>query len=568
MNKKYLILTLCILIFACLFATSAFAVDYSEAVTLADGTTLPIYDQDHNPLIWYVSGTDDAGNNIYKSVPNNRCEPNENNDTYVTYTINTSWMTQLQEVDFHVYNGSEYEVINDDIYSVVVLNLRGLTSFQYINKGLRITTVQYVYFNEILKDVCDYFRGSTSLRLVDLSVCTDLTGGFGGQRNFENCVNLHTLRLAPGQAYSLAHSMNQRFKNTAITEIVIPANVTSLGIDNFCDSKNLQSIYILGSETSLGQRNFKGCTSLTNTYFLGDNLGDDFITAFKENFYECVTDRAELVDFRSTGKYFFFVTTNTEFLNSVKDAIEATAVISYADYVASPESYTEGRYIISDTSICDVYYGSHMLDENNSNSCAGICTVCGKAVMSNNPVHNYVTTLEYSSFLENGAMTQACQNSGCVHNITPIVTNTAPLFACLGYSAPENGTGGIVIGFSVNNVAILEYKEATGKTLEYGVFAVAQEKLGDKDVFDENGKAAEGVIYAEISIYDFAIFELKIVGFTDEYKDEMLAMGAYVAETDSVATEYSYMQDDTKGEKSGKYYFVSYNDIVGKPSAE
>ena len=567
MKKKLLIVLFGILVFACLFATSVFAVDYSETATLEDGAVLPIYDEDKNPLIWYISGTDESGNNIYKSVPNNRCEPNENNDTYVTYTINTSWMTQLQEVNFHVYNGTDYEEINDDVYSVVVLNLRGLTSFRYINSGLRISTIQYVYFNEDLKDFCDYFQNSQSLRLVDLSVCSDLSGGFGGVCNLQNCVNLHTVRLAPGTAYSLKcnNNRNYRFKNTAITEIVIPANITNLGIDNFRDCKSLESIYILGNETSLGQRNFQGCSNLKNIYILGDNLNDDFITSFKENFYECV-DAGKTIDFRSTGKYFFFTTTDTAFLNSVKDAIEATAVVSYADYVANPESYQEGRYIISDTSICDVYYDGHVLDENSSNDCAGICTVCGKAVMSSTPVHNYVTTIKYTSFLANGEKTQACQNSGCVHNKTPLVTSTSPLFVCLGYSSFENGDGGIVIGYTVNKASVTAYEQTAGVTLEYGVFAVSQEKLGDNTIFGENG-ASNGVLFADVTKHSFNMFELKIVGFTTEQKTLKLAMGAYVAVTDGETTTYSYMQDDQKGTLDGKYYFVSYNDIVPSPVA-
>ena len=37
--------------------------------------------------------------------------------------------------------------------------------------------------------------------------------------------------------------------------------------------------------------------------------------------------------------------------------------------------------------------------------------------------------------------------------------------------------------------------------------------------------------------------------------------------TDGETTEYSYMQDDTKGITNGKYYFASYNDVLGISSA-
>ena len=140
----------------------------------------------------------------------------------------------------------------------------------------------------------------------------------------------------------------------------------------------------------------------------------------------------------------------------------------------------------------------------------------------------------------------------------------APLFTCLGYSAPTFGeSGGIALGYTVNLQAINEYTEATGETLTYGVFAVAYENIGKNDVFDANGTPAGGVISAEISNREFVAFELAIVGFTDEYKPAKLAMGAYVAVTKDDTTTYSYMQDTTKGELIGNYYFASYNNVIG-----
>ena len=138
----------------------------------------------------------------------------------------------------------------------------------------------------------------------------------------------------------------------------------------------------------------------------------------------------------------------------------------------------------------------------------------------------------------------------------------APLFTCLGYSSPEFNADGIAVGYIVNNTAIDEYESLTGKSVKYGVFAVTEEKLGDSDIFGAKG-AAKGVISAEITNYEFVAFELKITGFTDDYKNVKLAMGAYVEVTDGEATEYSYMQDNTKGTTNGKYYFASYYDILG-----
>ena len=189
-----------------------------------------------------------------------------------------------------------------------------------------------------------------------------------------------------------------------------------------------------------------------------------------------------------------------------------------------------------------------------------MCSGCGIAYACSNPNHDLETvSISYTKYTENGIKVLKCNTCG-LEKATE--TTASPLFNCLGYSAPEDGRGGIAIGFTVNNVAIAEYEETTGKILKYGVFAVLQSRLGDNDVFAEDGTAAEGVINADITSYEFALFELKIVGFTDEQKDTKLAMGAYVAVTDGETTEYSYMQGGEPNENE-KYCFVSYNDIVG-----
>ena len=157
-----------------------------------------------------------------------------------------------------------------------------------------------------------------------------------------------------------------------------------------------------------------------------------------------------------------------------------------------------------------------------------------------------------------------CANAGCGYKLDKELN---PLFACLGYSAPENGSGGIAVSFTVDNEAIKEYEKATNKSLKYGAFAVAKQKLGDNYIFASDGTVASNAVTAEISSYNFASFDLKIVGFTDEYKDAKLAMGAYVAVSDGKTTEYSYIQDGTPIEDE-KYSFVSYYDIAGKPSNE
>ena len=564
MKRKILIVFLGIFIFACLFATSVFAtVNYEETATLADGTILPIYDENHNPLIWYVSGTDASGNNVYSSVPNNRNEPNAANDTYVTYVSSTGEWAQLNDIYIHTYDietGDYVSTIDDDL-QIVVLNLREFDMI-YLG-GINADYIQYMYYPATLKDCPEKFKGKTALRLVDMSVCENLVGGFGGTQNFSGCTNLHTVRLPIGPNYTFEGKNNWKFKNTAISSIVIPEAVTSIGTDNFYGCKNLESIYILGNQTSLGQRNFEECTNLTNIYILGDNPTID-ITSFKENFFECVYN-GKTLDFKSTGKYFFFVTTNTEYLNDVMDAIGATAIVSYTEFVENPESYSDGRYIISGTNICDAYYGSHNIEINGANECVGICNQCGMAFVNHSKEAEINTNIFYVSYAEKGTKTVKCTNEGCTY----LVTEEMPaLFTCLGYSTPEySGSAGIAVGFAANEAAISEYTEVTGKSVGYGLFAVLKDRIGDNDIFASDGTAADGVVSTNISRFGYEIFEIKIVGFGEEHKDMKIAMGAYVEVTDGEATEYSYLQSGTPNANE-KYCFVSYNDVVAPANNE
>ena len=172
--------------------------------------------------------------------------------------------------------------------------------------------------------------------------------------------------------------------------------------------------------------------------------------------------------------------------------------------------------------------------------------------------HTIYLGLIYEGFDKEGAYSYKCERCEDVNK-----DEVAPaLFTCLGYSASEIGGDGIAIGYLVNNEAIEEYTSITSKSLSYGVFVASQNKLGENDIFDQEGNKTSGVVSVEITSYEFAVFELKVIGFTDENKGSLLAMGAYVKEADGEGAEYSYMQDDTNGEKLGNYYFVSYNSVV------
>ena len=228
------------------------------------------------------------------------------------------------------------------------------------------------------------------------------------------------------------------------------------------------------------------------------------------------------------------------------------------DYVSDTE-WT----IVYNYNQCKAFYGNkHNISQ--ISPCVVECSVCNNKLV--NHISEYESTVvEYANgFMAKGQKAVVCTNEGCGFKLDE---DLDPLFNCLGYSATEKGNAGIVIGFTVDNEAIKKYEQETDKSLKYGVFVVAKALLGDNDIFANDGTVASDAINVELTNQSFLVFELKVLGFTDEYKDNKLAMGAYVAITDGVTTEYSYLQSGTPV-KNEKYCFVSYNDIVGKPSTE
>ena len=195
----------------------------------------------------------------------------------------------------------------------------------------------------------------------------------------------------------------------------------------------------------------------------------------------------------------------------------------------------------------------------------GVCSVCGEDVYCADATHNLQTvTVSYpNGFDKAGTRTVKCLD--CDAKETETVSPA--IFTCKGYSVPNDDKVGVAVGFEVNLVALKDFERVTGKSIRYGAFAVAQSKIGDDTIFDENGNALSGVVFADVTEWEFATFDVTIVGFADEQKDLPFAMGAYVAVIDGETTEYSYIQRNEPSE-GANYVFVTYNAIVDSKKEE
>ena len=618
--KKRLFLTLLLTIaLFCIIAMTVSAESPKEAPAYdrtynVDGVEYPIWEQDsegnYHPLIWYLN----SENKMCKVWADNQ---DTSKAPYVTYACYISSDSDAEIGTIRIYdeNGTEYLTRE----KAVIANLNGVE----ITYNGRTSFIQRINQNA--------FNRSSLIRAAFLPKSINLMGPANGDQYkfsaFRECANLEYVEFPANSAITTIGNA-AFYKCSSLKAISLPNNVTVIEPVAFQHCTSLQAVYlpdgfqkmmcnnatsgsfnnctsmyfvdepfVLNSTlsnipekesvyyfpstlTGLGE-GIRGCSNMNETLVVGTNY-----TSHSTSMYEGTG--VKTVVYLGNMTYFWMTNTQSTKLNIVFAGSTSTPQVEVTGdqsagttiYLCKLNKYynlNEKVWIDGTTHFEEI--SKTIITPSTSCTEPSIKTAfcfCGYEI-SNEPIEGTVSShdydylnndkailvgIVYSNYSQNGEKTVICGNCG-----EQAVLEAPALFTCLGYSAPEDGIGGIAIGFTVNNVAIAEYEEATGKNVKYGVFAVLQSKLGDKDVFAEDGRAAEGVISAEITNYQFVAFELKIVGFTDEQKDTKLAMGAYVAVTDGETTEYSYMQSGTPNENE-KYCFVSYNDIVGAPSTD
>lgn len=376
-----------------------------------------------------------------------------------------------------------------------------------------------------------YFRGCTSLGAIHLPKNLQVMYGQTDDKSvFGNLSN--------------AYFVNEPFTYDNIPQkpdvYYFPSGLTTVSGTVFRGCKNLNSILVFGTSLTSITRGWEfeeaesGNGARTTVVFLGD------MTSVNVNGWNV------------NAVYF----ANKNDINASTAGVSGSATIYYCNAEGNTNHLTER--IVFENAKCEV-------DAATVSYCFCGDEISKTVVEGTALTHDYdyvngkakLVSLTYTSYTSNGKKVVACGN--CGENSEHIAL---ALFVCQGYSTPINGRDGIAVGYTINNEAISEYEKATGKTLKYGVFAVAKNKLEANDVFDKSGNAISGAVVAEISGYNFVSFELKIVGFTNENKDAKLALGAYVV-TYGENTEYSYLQAGTPNENE-KYCFISYNDIPKK----
>ena len=392
-----------------------------------------------------------------------------------------------------------------------------------------------------------------------------------GDYMFKNCFNLEFVTLENTKVIK-KQAFNMADPNVSkISKLALPEGLTTIGEYAFV-RLSITELVTPSTLTTVDKNAFAYCKSLKKVVVLGPTVGTYMFADGGNTLEELVlTNRLTSVGTGAfnnirTDSFITYYTGNEDEAASFKSSFQGittrfkeASYCSYEDYING--NCTTNKYMfVYDTNLCVAAFDGVHTEPADDGDCttALICSVCADYICKEAKEHTNNKRVTYVSFLQDGEYYISCTNDGCTNSTT---RRLSPLFTCLGYSTPTDGREGLTIGFTVNYEALNEYKALTGNTFNYGVFAVLQNRLGNNDVFSEDGTAIEGSINADITSYEFAAFELKIVGFTDEYKDIKLAMGAYVVETDGETTKYSYLQAGTPAENE-KYCFVSYNDVA------
>ena len=404
------------------------------------------------------------------------------------------------------------------------------------------------------------FWGCKKITITNLAECTQLTTI--GESAFQDTKQLNF--VLPDWVTTIEKSAFQSaFKEGNGGSFVInkTSQLTTIGASAFEDCRKIPAtVYIPSTVTSIGKNAFTKCTTLQTL----ENFENCQITTLEDGTFVSASTLKTLKlpkTLKTIGAA--FSGNNNLTLVYIPESVTSVADTFTGDLPANAVYVYTG----SNASVfanCTKLASANKIegkDYDPEGTYSGINLVIGysNCIAYNNGVHpNSEITTIFTSYLDEIGIYTKCTD--CYVNK---ITGTIPaLFTCSGFSSSEFGNDSVAIGFSSNDAAIEEYEKVSGKALSFGVFAVSESKLDGKEIFDENGNVATGVVKVEITNYEFALFELKIVGFTAAQKGIKFAMGAYVIATDKDGkAEYSYIQDQAPAE-GANYYFASYSEIM------
>lgn len=394
-----------------------------------------------------------------------------------------------------------------------------------------------------------------------------------GDYMFKNCFNLEFVTLENTKVIKI-QAFNMSDPNISkISKLVLPEGLTTIGEYAFV-RLSITELVTPSTLSTVDKYAFAYCKSLKKIVVLGPTIGTCMFADSANTIEELVlTNRLTSMGSGAfsnvrTDSFITYYTGNEDEAASFKSSFqEITTRFKEASY-CSYEDYTSGNYtakkymFVYDCNLCDVAFDSIHTNPGDDGDCttALICSMCKEyTIREAMAAHISSERITYVSFMENGEHYIGCTNEGCEYGEKKIL---APLFVSLGYSVSEDG--GVTTGFRVNYDAIIEYENATGEKLNYGLFVAVYDRIGNGDIIDlETGKTNKNAIALEVSNREFSILNIKINGFeTPEQKSASFSFGMFVVATKDETKKLVYLQHDAPVDGS-KYSYITYNSLIG-----
>ncbi len=500
-----------------------------------------------------------SGDNIFSkcSVKTIRFNPNCVVELRKGNFSSCSSLTSITFPKFRKLAGSAFASCSNMVATNELVFVEGMTeigghAFNGCSK-LRGT----VYFPASLETIQEYSFQNSGFDYFDLSKCSSLTvvgGKYGGP--FNNCTNVTKLDMSGCTSLTTINKGSLAQGSTNLTEVILPPNLTNIPGKAFAGCTKLQSIVIPASCTSIGDEAFmkagNDLTTKTFTMYIQSNV---VFTSSGYGTFNQSNSKIEFVLFGDSVTLESFTSANASGrISGSKGTDFATlANVNYMD-PTNKWGYTVGGAISNHTIIYN-YCDSLALTKSHSATdtiCGNddYCTDCGYHTLT---PHVGEPSVTYPNGYTKSGLAQTCHLAACNGNIK---TTLKPIFETVGYSVKEKGGYGIVSTFYVNPTALKAYEDMNGK-LTIGII-VANAKTIGQDAFmtkGDDGKyklnATKGIQVEMSDVY--SRIDATLDQFTQDAVDLNLVIALYVTDENGVSFvqhEGTYAGEVTKGEST------------------
>ena len=596
MKKKFLLLTVLVMAFVCLFVVSASAADSINPSTSDAYGTLTTFDEaigntqisdlKNDGTIARAVITDGSGN--YYTVPTVYLltEHSKNRGDVQGEMFNLSFTEISSKIGFTVSKSSIIRIEfpadiaficrNDETLSgcanmvecvisdglrfwennsnlkvftgcsklksidlsgmIIDYNNSTFAMFEYC-PGLEYIKLPDAYYDESTGAYMDYntshmFSGCNKLKTIE-----NLEGFLKGDKTldyktFYNCWVLEEITLPDGLEKLDGRSIGCC---NALTTIIIPDSVTIIGTGEtvFESCASLQKVVFPSGAVSVGAYAFEKCKALTDVWMPG--AGSTFA---KEVFGQCGSSRAV---------NFYFTTAESTITfsdNTNKDDPFVTAL--------NTENDTRIKYNTPLSTKCTVFLGGHTGGDKALCTDGISCARCATELLVKQENHMITVTIEYPNGIAvvGKKVTSACENDYCT--LASVEEDAPVIVTALGYSYREDGKSGLCGGFEIDQVALKAYKDANPtKAVTLSILIANPNNLDQDVLINAQGayvlaeNVTKGAVQIDITNSTFRTIEYKVAGFSlDNMKNLELCFAVVVKDDSKVYTVQSQVNEE------------------------